>query len=498
MAGFPFWPGKKQVFTDVSYIFRGVLMEQITTQQQVESQAEQPVPPTKKKPGGSANILEGPITSTLWKFSIPLMFGFFVNSLYSWIDTYFVAKLGSSAIAAMGFCEQLNFFIFNFGSGISIGASVIIARRMGEGNFKAAEEVTRQSVMFVSIFGVLLIGVLYLTIDLVLRSLGLEGETLALAHSYMSIVLIGVPGIFILFLVNAVVRATGNSVFAMKVMLLTVVVNAVLAPTFIFGFGPIPAMGIFGAGLATALAQISGAVISIVALLAGWTGIQIERKIPKLDFPIFKSIIRLGIPASLQMFSVSVSRISILTIANTFGTSVVAAYALGIKADFFVFMPIFAVGIAIEIITGQHLGAKKIDRIFQFYRTAVQQLSLGILVLGLIVYIFAEEFARIFIQQPEVIAATVSYLHIVVFSYPLFAMGIISTRIISGAGAATRSLAIVAGSMLGVMLPLTYILSQWTSLGAKGIWFGILLGYILFAAAAYWSVRSKTWLMAKV
>lgn len=472
-------------------------MEQITVQNEAESGQAQPAP-TSKKPGGSANILEGPITATLWKFSIPLMFGFFVNSLYSWIDTYFVAKLGASAIAAMGFCEQLNFFIFTFGSGISIGASVIIARRMGEGNFKAAEEVTRQSVMFVSIFGVALIGLLYLVINSVLRALGLEGETLTMAQSYMSIVLIGVPGIFVLFLVNAVVRATGNSIFAMKVMLITVVVNAALAPTFIFGLGPIPAMGIFGAGLATALAQISGAVISIIALLAGWTGMQIERKIPKLDFTIFKSIIRLGIPASLQMFSVSISRISILSIANTFGTSVVAAYTLGIKADFFVFMPIFAVGIAIEIITGQHLGAKKIDRIFQFYRTAVQQLSLGILVLGLIVYIFAEEFARIFIQKPEVIAATVSYLHIVVFSYPLFAIGIISTRIISGAGAAMHSLAIVAGSMLGVMLPLTYALSQWTSLGAKGIWFGILLGYILFVVVAYLSVRSKKWLTAKV
>lgn len=479
-------------------------MEQTTLRDQQEKNREEtpalPVAatPAGKRPGGSANILEGPVTPTLWKFSLPLMFGFFVNSLYGWIDTYFVAKLGAEAIAAMGFCEQLNFFIFNFGSGFSIGASVIIARRIGEGNIKAAEEVTRQSVAFVMVFGILLMGILFLTVDSILRSLSLDGPTLALAESYMSIVLIGVPGIFILFLVNAIVRATGNSIFAMKVILATMIINSVLDPIFIFGLGPIPAMGIFGAGLATAIAQITGAVISIVALLAGWTGIRMERRIPKPDFGIVKSIVKLGIPASLQMFSVSISRISILRIANLFGTNVVAAYTLGIKADFFVFMPIFAVGIAIEIITGQHLGAGKIDRIFKFYRAAVQQLSLGILGLGFIVYIFAEEFARIFIKDPEVIAATVSYLHVVVFSYPLFAMGIISTRVISGAGAANRSLTIVAGSMLGIMLPLTYVLSQWTTLGSQGIWLGILLGYVLFAALAYLNVRGKTWMTVKV
>lgn len=461
---------------------------------------EPPQPQQQQKPKNhaSANILEGPVTSTLWKFSFPLMLGFFVNSLYSWVDTYFVSKLGSSAIAAMGFSEQINFFIFNFGSGFSIGASIIVARRIGEGNRKAAEDVTRQAIVFVAVASTLLTIGLMVAMPYILQSLRLTPETYHLARAFMSTVLFGVPGIFVLFLVNAIIRSTGNSVLAMKIMLMTVLVNIVLDPILIFGWGPIPAMGIAGAGIATATAQISGALFSLYALVKGWTGIQIERKLPRVDFSIMKSIVKLGIPASLQMFSVSISRILILGFANTFGTSVVAAYTLGIKADFFVFMPIFAVGVAIEIITGQHLGAKKIDRVFQFYNTAMRQLSLAIIAVGVAAYFFAEQFARIFSHDPAVIAETVSYLHVVVFSYPLFAIGIIATRVISGAGAATRSMLIVAGSMLGIMLPLTYALSHWTPLLERGIWLGILIGYVCFAAIAFTAVKRKTWLTAKV
>lgn len=454
--------------------------------------------PASSRPTGMADILEGPITPTLWKFALPLIVGFFVNSLYGWVDIYFVSKLGVSAIAAMGFVEQLNFFIFNFGSGFAIGASIIVARRIGEKNIRAAEEVTRQAVFFVLLFGAALTACLLVCMPFILSSLGLEGEPLALAQSYMRVGLFGVPGLFTLFLVNSIVRSTGNSMLAMKVILSTVILNSVLDPLFIFGFGPIPAMGVAGAALATAIAQITGATISIYALFAGWVGFTIEKKIPKIDFSIVRAIIRLGIPAMLQMFSISLSRMSLLTVANGFGTAIVAAYSLGIKADFFVFMPIFAVGVAIEVITGQHLGAKKIERIFQFYRAAVQQLALGVLVLSLLVYIFAEKFAHIFTQEPEVVKEVVSYLRIVAFSYPLFVVGIVSTRVISGAGAAIRSMLIVAGSMLCVMLPLAYTLSQWTPLKEEGLWLGILIGYIVFASIAYYNVRSKVWLSAKV
>lgn len=456
-------------------------------------------PSSAARVSGKNNILEGPITPTLWKFSVPLMIGFFMNSIYGWVDTYFVSRLGVSAIAAMGFAEQLNFFIFNFGSGFAIGASIIVARRIGEGNLHAAEEVTRQAVSFVLLFGTLTAACLFVCMPFILSELlNLQGEPLALAQSYMRVVLFGVPGLFTLFLLNSIVRATGNSMLAMKIIISTVVLNSLLDPLFIFGWGPVPAMGIAGAALATALAQVLGALLSLYALFSGLAGFSIEKRVPRMDFSIIKSIIRLGLPAMLQMFSISLSRMGLLRLANTFGTSIVAAYTLGMKADFFVFMPIFAVGVAIEIITGQHLGAKKIDRIFQFYRTAIQQLSLGVLALSALVYIFAEKFAHIFTEEPEVVHAVSTYLRIVAFSYPIFVIGIVSTRVISGAGAAMRSMFIVAGSMLCIMLPLAYGLSQWTPLREQGLWFGILIGYLVFAVIAYYNVRSKTWLSAKV
>jgi putative MATE family efflux protein len=418
--------------------------------------------------------------------------------MYSLIDTYFVSHLGKSAIAAIGLSEQLGFFVFNFGSGFAIGTGVILARRIGEGNREAANHTATQAVMSMIFFSVLLVAVLYLALPSILLLLMKDPEVRHFAYLYLSVLLFGVPGNFITFLVSSIVRSSGNTVLPMTILVITTVINAILAPILIFGIGPVPALGMTGAGLATATAQLTGAGISLYVFMSGKTSVHFIREKFGFDFPLLGRIIRQAIPASLQMFSVSITRLSLFSIASTFGTSVVAAYTLGLKVDLFVFMTVFATGVAVEVATGQNLGAKKPERIWLFHKAAIRQLIWVVVILGFCAYFFGEYYAGIFTTDQSVISEAVTYLHIAVFGYLFFAVGLVTTRVISGAGAAIRSMAIVAGSLLFLQLPASYVLAAYTPLHQTGIWVGVVTGYILFTVIALVNLHNKKWMTARV
>jgi putative MATE family efflux protein len=454
--------------------------------------------PPKQFKRGRVDLLNGAIVPTLVSFALPLAFSFVVNMLYSWIDTYFVSRLGSAAIAAIGVSEQLGFFIFNFGSGFAIGTGIIVARRIGEGNRKQASYTATQAVLSMLVFSTTISVILYFALPWVLKAMNLQPDVANLAHLYLTALLFGVPGNFITFQINSIVRSSGNAIFPMLILLMTTVLNAVLAPILIFGFGPIPALGMTGAGLATASAQLIGGGISIAMLISGKTGISFLMDSMKLDFPLIGRIAKQGIPASLQMFSVSISRIALFKFASTFGTSIVAAYTLGLKVDLLVFMTVFAIGIAVETATGQNLGAGQTKRVFQFHRAAIYILLAIVGVLALSVVLFGDRFASIFTQDAVIIRETTRYLHTAVFSYIFFAMGLVTTRVISGSGASFRSMTIVGGSLIFLQVPLAYSLSHFTNLGQQGIWFGIVGGYILFTIIAFIELSRKKWLNVKV
>ncbi|GAB1429352.1 MATE family efflux transporter [Ignavibacteria bacterium] len=445
-----------------------------------------------------SDLLSGPAQKSLLYFTLPLAFSFLVNMLYSLIDTYFVSHIGKEAIAAIGISEQLGFFVFNFGGGFAIGTGIILARRIGEGNRQAADYVATQSLLAMALLSTMLATALYYLLPYILPHLAKDPAVEKLAYIYMSALVFGIPGNFITFLVNAIVRSSGNSVLPMTILFTTTIINAILAPILIFGLGPVPELGIQGAGIATAVAQIMGAVISLWVMFSGKSDVRIIRDKLKIDFSLLWRIVKQAVPASLQMFSVSATRISLFGLAASFGTPVIAAYTLGLKVDLFVFMSVFATGVALEIATGQNLGAKQPERIWIFHRAALRQLIVVIAFLGVCAFSFSEKFAELFTQDAAVISETVSYLHIVTFGYLFFAVALTTTRVISGAGAAFRSMAIVAGSLLFLQLPACFILAKFTPLNQQGIWVGIVTGYALFMVIALVNLYRKKWLAVNI
>jgi putative MATE family efflux protein len=444
------------------------------------------------------DLLNGEITPTLWAFALPLIFSFMVQMIYSLTDTYFVSRLGASAIGALGFCDQINFIVFTVGSGFAVGTGVIVARRIGEGNMRDAAIVARQAIASMIILASLVSALLYITIDPIFVLLGVEGEVKKFALEYMYALLWAVTGNLVMFQINSIIRSVGNTTLPMKILLTTTFINALCSPLLIFGIGPFPELGMIGAGLGTGIAQFIGAITGITFLVRGSAGMKLELAIPTFDPAIIKSIIRLGIPSSLQMLAISSTRIVFFALANTFGTSVIAAYTIGLRLDFFIFMPIFAFGVTMEVVTGQHLGAKKVERIMKYYNAILLQLGSIVAIFSVLVFFFHEYFARLFTDDITVITNIGNYLRIHAFAYVFFVVMVISIRLLSGAGAVMQSLAIVAFSGFCIQVPLAYFLSQHTTLNETGIWLAIVAGHLISAAAANLYIRQRKWIAIQV
>ena len=439
------------------------------------------------------DLLNDPVDSSLRNFAIPMAFSFLVNMLYSLIDRYYASRLGDGAIAAIGASDQVTFFIFTLASGFAVGTGIIVARRFGEGQHEEAGRTAAQALGGMISISLIITAIMYVMMPHIPSIMQMEPEVAGMAIAYMSTLYIGFTANLVNFQLFSVVRSTGNPVFPTVVLVTTTILNAALAPFLIFGVGPFPAMGLAGAGLATALSQMSGTAIAMWAILSGKTTIHFKFDRFKPDFELLWRVVKLGLPASLQMLSVSINRAIIFVMVGGYGTSVIAAYTLGLNVDMFVFMSVFAVGVSVEVATGQNLGAGKHDRVSAYHRSGMKQTGILMIMLALAVWFVGGPFIELYTSNAATVKQAMLYLHTTVFGYIFFAIGIVTVRSISGAGAAFTSMFITAGCLLGFQLPSSYVLSHVLDWGPQGVWIGLLSGYIVFAAIALLVHRSNSW-----
>lgn len=447
---------------------------------------------------GSLALLDATPGRAIWKLAVPLTFGLVINAVYSWTDMYFVSRLGETAIAALGFSDQIMFILFTLASGFCIGAGIVIARRIGENRGKVARIVATQAFSFVAVYSTILAIALYLLAPAILSGVGLSGPIYSAASLYMTTLVFGFPGSLITFQASTALRSSGNTVFPMIVLIASAIVNAILAPIFIFGYLGVPALGIQGAAIATATTQWVSAAITTYAMYSGRLNLQLYRPTLRFDWHVIGTIFRIGVPASLQALSVSTSRLVMISLASSFGTAAAAAYTIGLRIDMFVFMPVFAVGIAIETLVSQSIGAKLYGRVKLFRDTAIRHLAAVMIGCGLAIFLFAEGIAGVFTTDPEVVDLTVHYLHFAVFGYLFFSIGQSGLRSLSGAGHSLRSMMIAVATLYLVQIPLAYLLSAQPALGVTGVFLAIAIAYLALATISTFAVRGERWMYKRV
>jgi putative MATE family efflux protein len=439
------------------------------------------------------DFINDPIGPSLRRFAVPLAFSFIVNMVYSLIDRFYVSRLGDAAIAAIGSSDQIVFLLFTLVSGFAVGSGIIVARRFGEGDRVGASRTGTQALVGMAITSASVTAVMYLLLPVIPLIMQMDAEVETLSVEYLSMLLIGFTFNLMNFQMFSIVRSTGNAVFPMTVLIITVILNAIIAPFLIFGIGPFPELGMRGAGLATAISQMSGTGIALTALIRGSTNIHLDFTQFRLDGELLRRVAKQGFPASLQMLSVSLNRAAIFAIVAGFGTHVTAAYTLGLNIDMMVYMSVFAMGIAVETATGQNLGAEQPERVRAIHRSAVRQIGLLMLILAAAVWAFGTEFVELYSRNPATVAEATLYLSFTVIGYVFFSTGLLTVRVLSGAGAAMLAMSITAGSLLGIQLPLAFVLGYYTSLGPIGVWVAVLFGYVMFTIIALLIFRSNRW-----
>ncbi|MDC1067612.1 MATE family efflux transporter [Candidatus Kapabacteria bacterium] len=446
----------------------------------------------------SVNLLSGNIHSSFRQLALPLAFSFLLYQMNGIVDKYWISFLGDKEIAAIGVSEQMRLMVFTLGIGFAIGTGVVVARRIGEGKHEEANHTANQAIVTMFFYAIAICLLFYFNMRNLLDLFGFTGEIQDYSVNYLKGILWGIPFNFLIFQTNAIIRSTGNTKYAMIIISLTILINAVLSPLLIFDFIFEGGLGAFGAGIATSIAQISGLMISIILISKGYTNLNFKFKGFKLDLSLIKRITLRGIPSTLQYLSLFFNRMGMFVVANMIGVETVTSYTLGLSFDLFVFMPIFGAGVAMEIIAGQNRGANKIDRIFKYFYSGLLQVSVIIIPMVVGAYFYSDLFSKIFTNDPNIILQTSEYIAITSLSYIFFGIGIFCTRVVSGAGDTWMSFIMYSSVLFIIQLPLSYILVKYYDFGFAGVYWGVFISYVLFAIIGLILLYSKRWLRIKL
>lgn len=438
------------------------------------------------------DLLNGPVGENLFYLSLPVIIINLLHTAYNLADTFWLGQYSGEALAAITFAFPLVFFLISLGMGLAVAGSVLVAQYEGSGKSKMRNYAASQTIGFSAVVSAL-IGVFgYFVIGDIVGLLGAKGAVAASAEAYLQIISIGLFSMFGFLVFQSLMRGFGDTVTPMVLMFVTVVMNIVIDPLFIFGFWFIPEMGVKGAAVATILSRVVSLSVGIWLLFSGRKGLEISLSSMGPDLAFFKKILHVGIPASIEGAGRSISVNALTAVVGwTFANPVVAGFGIGIRIFSMVFLPASAVGRGVESMTGQNLGAGNFERAGETARMGAKYTFLILSILGILTFIFADTIAGVFTTEQQIANVGAEFLRFVAFSFGF--MGVLRSYNGSFRGAGkTITAAVISIMTLGVIrLPIAY----WgaINIGTQGVWAAFFISNVAGAMIAYLWYQRGTW-----
>lgn len=416
-------------------------------------------------------LLEAPVGKTLIGLALPMTIGIAALLLFNLVDTFWVGRLGPTELAAMGFTFPVVMVISNLTIGISIGATAVIARALGEGHDGKVKRLTTDA-LGLSLMLVATVSFLgYVTIDPVFSALGADDRTLPLIHQYMEPWYMGVGLLVVPMVGNGAIRATGDTLTPSLVMVGAGVVNAVLDPLFIFGWGSFPAMGLRGAALATVASYTVSMAFAFWILAKRDKMLTFEAPRMKDVLRSWKDILHIGLPVAGTNLLTPVAAGAVTRLVAGHGQHAVAAYGVGTRIEALSLMGILALTASITPFVAQNLGAGHGERIRETLRFVVRASIVWGGAVAVILALAADPLARIFNDDPEVIAMTAQYFRIVPASYAPFGVAILVASMFNSMQMPLKATGLAALRLVVLAVPLAWLGS--TLYGLPGLFAGI-------------------------
>ncbi len=438
------------------------------------------------------DLTEGSIPRQMLSLALPMLIGNLLNTGYSVIDAIWIGRIvGNEAIGAIAVSFPVIFIFISAATGATIATTILVSHFYGAKNYSAVKKTVNTSFTLAICMGVILSAAGILFSDWILVLLGTPETIQPLASSYLKITFLGFTALYLGYLVKSILRGVGDTKTPLFFIACGVLINAVLDPILIIGLGPFPAMGLDGAAVASLLSSSVALLMGILYLRKKGSILAFDNL--SLDFSIVRQIFTIGFPSMIQQSAVAIGMVAVVSYVNSFGAVASAAYGAAWRIESVAFLPAMSLGLAVSAMTGQNIGAQKMDRVHLIFRWGILITVAVSLFFSFLFFTFPDQLLSLFTTDQDVIAIGRGYLRIVGPSTVLFAVMYVSNGVINGAGHTMTTLLFTIISLWGIRVPLTATLSK-TSLGITGIWIAIAIGFgviMCISLGWYYSGRWK-------
>jgi putative MATE family efflux protein len=439
-----------------------------------------------------------PLGRSILLLAVPMVLEMLMESVFALADIFWVSKLGPDAIATVALTESLLIIVYSFAMGLAIGASAIVARRIGEKDPSGASRAAVQAI----VLGVALsavVGVVGVAFGpRLLAAMGGSPAVVAIGGRFTQVMLGGSVTVVLLFMINAAFRGAGDPTVALRTLVLANGINIVLGPLLVFGVGPFPRLGVTGAAIATTIGRGVGVLYQLYALRAGRGHLAVRREHLRVDGGIIASILRLSGTGIFQIFIGTTSWVALIRIVADFGSTAVAGNGIAMRVVLFALLPSWGMANAAATLVGQNLGAGRPDRAEQaVWRAALYNLMfLGCT--GLLFVLFSEPIVRAFNTDPSVVGYGTSALRIVSAGFLFYAYGMVLTQAFNGAGDTWTPTFINLFCFWLWEIPLAWLLAKPLGFGPSGVFVAVLVGFSTMAVVSVVLFRRGRWKLVKV
>ncbi|MFZ9235364.1 MAG: MATE family efflux transporter [Algoriphagus sp.] len=439
-----------------------------------------------------------PLKTAVFILAIPMILEMMMESSFAIVDIFFVAQLGENAIATVGLTESVIVLTYALGFGFNMAATALVSRRFGEKNYQDAGSATFQLLLVGTVLSVVM-GVLGWTYaaDL-LRLMGANEQIIESGSSYAKIVFAGNTAILLLFLCNGAFRGAGQAHHAMRSLMISNGLNIILDPLLIFGIGAWEGFGLDGAAIATTFGRSMGVVYQLYHLFNGKHKLKILRENIALSWETIKKILVLSLGGMGQTLIDSMSWVALTRMNAEFGSAALAGYTIAFRILIFTILPAWGLSGAAATLVGQNLGAQKTKRAeLAVWLTVRYNVIFMVSVTG-IYLLFSKQLVSLFTSIPEVGEVAAQGLWVIALGYVFFAVGMVLTQAFNGAGDTKTPAWINAVVLLGLEVPLAYLLAFPIGLGYIGIFMAIAACHSLHALVSLYFFKKGKWKLNKV
>lgn len=485
----------------------------MTEQQHTPEQSEQETPAEKPKhqpeqsiwrelldaiKGTEADYTAIDLKKAILLLAVPMILELIMESTFAVVDIYFVGQLGASAVATVGLTETYLFLLYSVAMGLSMAITATVARRIGEKENEAAAITAVQAIVIavLSSLPFAIAGIFYS--QELLMMMGADEWSINHGYRYTQWMLGGNAVIVLLFVINAIYRGAGDAAIAMRVLWIANGFNIILDPLLIFGWGPIPAMGIEGAAIASTTGRGIGVAVQLWTLFNGGKHLRLKLSQLHVNTKIMFNIIRTSLGGVGQMLVAMTSWIFLMRILADVGSEAVAGSTIAIRIMMFTLMPAWGLSNAAATLVGQNLGAGSPERAEATVWKIGYYNMIFLIGVSIIYFIFNRELIEIFTADEGVIAIGAEWLRILSYSYFVYGWWMVSVQAFNGAGDTATPTKINLVFFWLIQIPLAWYLAISLGWEQSGVFWSVFISETTVGLFTLWLFNKGRWKLAEV